>query len=40
VVYALRRHCGLSAREVLHELPSWEVELLMEGLNREVSADG
>jgi hypothetical protein len=37
MLYALRRYCGMSAREVLTKTPIWEIQMLIEGLQREFS---
>lgn len=36
MLYALRRYCGMSAREVLEETPIWEIELLLQGISKEL----
>lgn len=35
MIYRLRRHFGISAREAFCELPAWEIDVLLAELARD-----
>jgi hypothetical protein len=39
-LYLLRKHLGLSYREVQYDLPVWEVELLLNHLKADLQKGG
>lgn len=36
-LYLLRRYCHVSAHEAMNVLPAWEVDLLLGGIESELS---